>query len=107
MLKRSVSLILSCVLALSSLFALSVTADAMDTANLTEIINAYSNKDTAFSISGQKSLKSLSSGEYEYTLYALSPYGYAILYNATGNLMEACYAEGSEAPIDVTSFVLH
>lgn len=103
MFKRSISLILSCVLAFSSLFALSVTADAMDTANLTEIINAYSNKDIVYSISAQKPLKSLSSCKNEYTLYALSPYGYAILYDATGNLMEACYAEGAEAPIEVSS----
>ena len=79
----------------------------MDTANLTEVINAYSNKEIVYSISAQKSLKSLSSGEYEYTLYALSPYGYAILYDATGNLLEACYAEGAEAPIDVTSSVVY
>ncbi len=64
--------------------------------NAIDIINAFSGKDFLFSVNATKQLYSIS-GEFSYTLYKLSPYGYAIL-NSNNMLLEACY-ENAQPPI--------
>ena len=71
------------------------------------MINRYRpNDDISFSVVSEKTLYSFS-GENAYTYYTLSPYGYAILYNKTNGLMEACYHENAILPIDMTDDICY
>ena len=56
-----------------------------------EVINKYKTENTQFSVIDTTPLYDLN-GQTKFTLYELSPYGYAILLNSTNALMEACYA---------------
>ena len=63
------------------------------------VINARStDKDVSFTVASSVKLKSFATGDFEYTMYTLSPYGYAILYDETAELMEAVFAEDAIAP---------
>lgn len=58
------------------------------------IINLFSNdKKQRFSVYESVKLKCFSTDTYTYTMYSLLPYGYAIILDSTGSLMEACYTE--------------
>lgn len=71
-----------------------------------EVINLYStHPEIEYDIIASMQLMSFS-GEYAYTIYQLSPYGYAILYNATNGLMEANYSEHSTLPVEISSDTL-
>lgn len=66
---------------------------------LSETINFYSpNKDILYSVESSIRLKSFVTNDYEYTMYNLSPYGYAIIYDKTGALVEAGYTSDSLPP---------
>ena len=66
------------------------------------VINARStDKDVSFTVASSVKLKSFATGDFEYTMYTLSPYGYAILCDETGALMEAVFAEDAIAPYPV------
>lgn len=66
------------------------------------VINARStDKDVSFTVASSVKLKSFATGDFEYTMYTLSPYGYAILCDETGALMEACYEESVLPPYPV------
>lgn len=68
------------------------------------VINQYAPDNTVtYTISGYKMLRSPSGGDLAYTVYALEPYGYAIILNDGYDLMEANYSVGSSSPIDITS----
>ena len=96
--KKILSIILSVVLMLT-MFPATIATEYMPTT--LEAINRYRpNDDISFSIVAEKLLNSFSDKNV-YTFYALSPYGYAILYNETNGLMEACYSEKAVLPIDV------
>ncbi len=70
-----------------------------------EIITQYRpDKNVDYQISKQKTLFDFT-GEPSYTVYALSPYGYAILLNSTNGLLEACYSEFAVNPIDMNSSI--
>lgn len=75
---------------------------ASSTANYSlveRIINAYSvHEETIYAIKRSVLLKSFATNAYDYTLYELEPYGYAILFDETMDLMEACYEPGSASP---------
>ncbi len=63
------------------------------------VINVYSvHEETVYTVKKSVPLKSFSTNNYEYTLYELQPYGYAILLNETMDLMEACYEPNSSSP---------
>lgn len=65
-----------------------------------QVINSCSlHKETVYSVGKSVPLKSFATGSYEYTLYELEPYGYAILYNNTMDLMEACYEPEAVLPV--------
>lgn len=69
-----------------------------------QIINAHSlHAETFYYVENSTSLKSFATNTYEYTFYELNPYGYAILYDETMTLMEACYEKGAVTPIVVNS----
>lgn len=75
-----------------------------------QVINAYSlHAETVYTIARSVPLKSFATGAYEYTLYELAPYGYAILYDATTDLMEACYEPDTLLPVaaDETAAVFY
>lgn len=73
-----------------------------DNNSINDIINRYSTNDVVFEVTSQRSLYSFAN-QVEYTLYELSPYGYAILLNESLSLMEACYAIDSTSPINISS----
>ncbi len=101
--KRTLSICLCLSLIFCSLYLVSYAELIGARVVATEKINFHStNKDIQYSIVSQKSLRSISTHEYEYTLYQLSPYGYAVLLNSTGGLMEANYSEGVISPIPMT-----
>ncbi len=86
--------------------SMAVTAGAEDAPSSEEfggaeqIINASSlHKETVYSVRKSVPLKSFATGSNEYTLYELEPYGYAILYNNTMDLMEACYEPEAVSPV--------
>ncbi|MBO5323083.1 MAG: C39 family peptidase [Oscillospiraceae bacterium] len=70
--------------------------------SINDIINRYSTNDVLYEVTNQHPLYSFAN-QAEYTLYELSPYGYAILLNETQSLMEACYAIGSTSPINIST----
>lgn len=72
------------------------------TTSITETINMYSSTDVIYEISHQISLKSFSSSADTYTLYILSPYGYAIFLSNSTCMMEACLQPGARIPYDKT-----
>lgn len=75
--------------------------DVINTINACDVINTYSNSNSiTYSITNSFPLQSISGGT-SYTLYELSPYGYAILLNETQSLMEACYVRDSVLPVDI------
>ena len=77
--------------------------DTITTSKICEVINTYSNTNSiTYSIINAFPLQSISGGT-SYTLYQLSPYGYAILLNETQSLMEACYVRNSVLPVDINS----
>lgn len=83
-------------LLLLSLFLVSVSAlpavvSGSETAGTVDaVINAASTESAIrFSADRAVRLKSFSTGGYAYTMYTLLPYGYAILCDETGALMEA------------------
>ena len=103
--KKTIMLrILSVILSLTLILGIPVEAlsASSDKIQPIDVINQYrTNQDVEYSIANKKTLKSISSDSYEYTLYELLPYGYAILFNETNSLMEACYSENANAPIDI------
>lgn len=100
--------IICTIMILAIILLVSISASANRAAVTSEtlpidVINRYStNQDIQYSIVGQKSMLGFS-GESEYTMYELSPWGYAILLNSTNGLMEACYSENAVAPVDVAA----
>ena len=98
-------------LLLLSLFLVSVSAlpavvSGSETAGTVDaVINAASTESAIrFSADRAVRLKSFSTGGYAYTMYTLLPYGYAILCDETGALMEACYEESALPPISHRTF---
>ena len=95
-------------LLLLSLFLVSVSAlpavvSGSETAGTVDaVINAASTESAIrFSADRAVRLKSFSTGGYAYTMYTLLPYGYAILCDETGALMEACYEESALPPYPI------
>lgn len=90
------------------LFTCSLTFSAFATpieaASKLDVINQYKTEDNIYTILDSKTLFSISSNQ-TYTLYELSPYGYAILLNRTNGLVEACYTEDAVIPVDMDSTV--
>lgn len=83
-------------------FPLTVVAESITVIRPIDVINLYHAKeDFEYEIVRQKNLLSISGGS-DYTLYELSPYGYAILFNETNGLMEACYSEDVVPPVSMT-----
>lgn len=83
-------------------FTLSAFADsfvAVD--NPLTVINRYRpDSSVSYTIASQKQLFGFSNNTY--TLYQLSPYGYAILMDSPCRLMEASYDENAVPPIDMS-----
>lgn len=66
------------------------------------VINARStDKNVSFTVASSVRLKSFATGDFEYTMYTLFPYGYAILYDETAELMEAVFTADAVAPYPV------
>lgn len=71
----------------------SVSADEISCSEIENIINQFAKgeKDKC-TIKNSYRMKSFVNEKETYTLYVLNPYGYAILYDETNSLMEACYS---------------
>lgn len=94
-----------CLLLTQSVFAVNILTltDSVVLPSPIEVINTYRTDETiTYSITSQKTLKSMA-GNDDYTFYALAPFGYAILYNGTNGLMEACYTFDATIPIDTNT----
>ncbi len=78
-----------------------ITYDS-NTIDLNELINLYADSTVQYSIVDSKSIGSVTN-DIGYTLYELSPYGYAIISNDNNMIMEVCYSEGSSPPIAMDS----
>lgn len=77
-------------------------AASIDVTDIFRVINLYSNDSSiTYDISSSIKLKSFSTNDYEYTLYRLTPHGYAIIHNNTGALMEANYSSDAVPPYDL------
>lgn len=106
-LKTAISLLLAFVLCFGG--AVSVSASAIigpiQSANIAaveSILDFYkSDTNIKYTVADQKTLKSLSNGDDAYTLYRLSPYGYAIFLNEPLTLMQACFTEDAVMPVSV------
>lgn len=83
-------------------FTLSAFADPINTTiEPLAVINRYcTDSSVSYTIASQKQLRGFSGNTY--TLYQLSPYGYAILMDDPCRLMEACFGEGAVPPIDMS-----
>lgn len=66
----------------------------------TDWVNAYAGSDQEFSLNKTKHLKN-ASGDYAYTIAEMSPWGYAVFYDANTRLVEVCYTENVGAPIPI------
>ena len=102
-LRTLLALLLLLSLFLVSVSALPAVVSGSETAGTVDaIINAASTESAIrFSADRAVRLKSFSTGGYAYTMYTLLPYGYAILCDETGALMEACYEESALPPYPV------
>jgi hypothetical protein len=96
-LRTLLALLLLLSLFLVSVSALPAVVSGSETAGTVDaVINAASTESAIrFSADRAVRLKSFSTGGYAYTMYTLLPYGYAILCDETGALMEACYEESA------------
>ncbi|MBQ8280964.1 MAG: hypothetical protein IJZ25_01005 [Lachnospiraceae bacterium] len=63
-----------------------------------EVINSYSPDSQLYTVSDSIMLMSYTDNSCVYTYYKLEPYGYAILLNETGALMEAVYEDATFLP---------
>ena len=100
----SIILTLLMVCSLLSYSAVAVVLPEISNTSLNSTINAYAtDKTVSFSSSDSVRLKSFSNDSYTYTMHLLSPYGYAIIYDENGALMEACYAENAAIPFPLNS----
>ena len=102
-LRTLLALLLLLSLFLVSVSALPAVVSGSETAGTVDaVINAASTESAIrFSADRAVRLKSFSTGGYAYTMYTLLPYGYAILCDETGALMEACYEESALPPYPV------
>ncbi len=82
-------------------FVLPLVYAQQDYSLVEQIINKYAPANEEFSVKDYKLLKSPSREDYAYTLYELSPHGYAVLLNETTSLMEANFSEQVEIPIEL------
>ena len=93
--KKIVSALMLIVLAITPLNVVNAYDSGCANVSIAEnVINQYrEDENIYYTIREYISLRSFINDEISYTLYFLEPYGYAILYNDTYGLMEACYQE--------------
>lgn len=106
---KKILVIVTCVVVIASLMlnvvlALKITPVISD--NLLELertINLHADDpNVIYTISRSVRLKSLANDNYTYTMYKLEPYGYAIVHDVSGALMEACFDSESIFPYELT-----
>ena len=93
------------VLVTNNVYAGGIAPENNDWTQIESVINDYSfEKNSKYCIVESVPIHGFIDDSCQYTLYKLSPYGYAIFYNATNSFMEGCYMSNTFADnIDTTT----